>query len=253
MIEVSAPDAVVRVRDEGTGPAIVMIHGLGLDHSGFDGLAARLDGHRIVRPDLRGHGASDVPIGPYSMGRLVSDIELVMDTLEIRDAVVLGLSLGGMIAQGLAVKRLDLVRGLVLCSTAAKIGQPAQWHDRAEVARTQGMAALIEPSMKRWGGPEAPAARTVFLRTDPDGYAGGCAAIAGTDFYTPTSGLRLPTLGLSGDRDGSTPPDLMRETVDLVPGSTFQLVRGAGHLLTETHPDIVAGHVCGFLNDIGHR
>lgn len=252
MPEIKADDATLHVKDDGSGPAIVMIHGLGLDHTTFDELADDFPDHRIIRPDLRGHGQSDVPPGPYRMGRLVSDVEHVLDTLEVRDAVVLGLSLGGMIAQGLAVKRLDLVRGLVLCSTAAKIGQPKIWHDRAVIARSDGMEALIDPSMDRWGSPTATHARASLRKTNPEGYAAGCEAIAGTDFYTSTSGLRLPTLGLSGDRDTSTPPDLMRETIDLIPGSDFQLMRGAGHLLTETHAAEVAKHVHRFLTGIGH-
>ena len=252
MFEIKTQDATLHVTDDGSGPAIVMIHGLGLDHTTFDELADDFPDHRIIRPDLRGHGQSDVPPGPYRMGQLVSDVELVLDTLGVRDAVVLGLSLGGMIAQGLAIKRLDLVRGLVLCSTAAKIGQPKIWQDRAATARSDGMAALVDATMARWGSPTATNARTTLLNTNPEGYAAGCEAIAGTDFYTPTSGLRLPTLGLSGDRDKSTPPDLMRETIDLIPGSDFHLLRGAGHLLTETHAANVAQQVHGFLAGIGH-
>lgn len=244
--------ATLAVRDAGAGPPLVLIHGLGLDHTHFDALSARLPDHRVIRPDLRGHGASTVPPAPYTMGALVTDIEAVLDHLNIKDAVVFGLSLGGMIAQGLAIKRLDLVRGMVLCSTAAKIGQPGQWHDRAEIAQRDGMAALLAPSLKRWGGPDAPASRRAFLATAPTGYAGGCAAIAGTDFYTPTSGLRLPTLGLAGDRDGSTPPDLVRETTNLIPGSTFQLIRGAGHLAPETHSAEVAQALTAFLSGIAH-
>lgn len=250
--KIAVKGATLSVRDEGEGPPVVLIHGLGLDHAHFDGLAALLPNHRIIRPDLRGHGASTVPPAPYAMGALISDVETLLDHLGIRDAVVFGLSLGGMIAQGLAVKRLDLVRGMVLCCTAAKIGQASQWHDRAAIAQRDGMEALLEPSLKRWGGHGAPASRRAFLATDPTGYAGGCAAIAGTDFYTPTSGLRLPTLGLAGDRDGSTPPDLVRETTDLIPGSTFQLIRGAGHLAPETHAQDVAQCLHAFLRDIGH-
>ncbi len=233
----------------GSGPPVVLLHGLGMDASVFDGL--HLPDHTTIRPDLRGHGASPVPDGPYAMGALVKDIEDLLDARKITDAVVFGLSLGGMIAQGLAVKRLDLVRGLVLCGTAAKFGQPGPWHDRAKTARTRGMSALATDTLARWNS-DAPRAETRLLNTDPEGYAATCEAIAGTDFYTPTSGLRLPTLGLCGDRDKSTPPDLVRETTDLIPGSTFHLIRGAGHLAPETHPTEVTERLVGFLTDIGH-
>ena len=238
------------VKIEGSGPPVVLLHGLGLDGSVFDDL--RLPDHMVIRPDLRGHGASAVPDGPYSMGGLIKDVEHLLDAQGIKDAVVFGLSLGGMIAQGLAVKRLDLVRGLVLCATAAKLGQPGPWHDRAKIARESGMSALTQETLARWNSGDVPKARDLLLNTNREGYAATCEAIAGTDFYTPTSGLRLPTLGLGGDRDKATPPDLVRETTDLIPGSTFHLIRGAGHLAPETHGPVIASHVATFLGEIGH-
>ena len=78
------------------------------------------------------------------------------------------------------------------------------------------------------------------------------AAISGSDFYTPTSGLGLPTLAIAGSEDGSTPPDLVRETADLVRGSRFQLIRGAGHLACLDAPEAYAAALTGFLRDIGH-
>lgn len=235
----------------GDGPPIVLLHGLGMNNSIWDDLRFLLPDHRLIMPDLRGHGASDVPDGPYTMGGLINDIEGVLDGLNVRDAVVIGLSLGGMIAQGLAVKRLDLVRGLVLCCTAAKFGQPEPWQTRAKTARTQGMSAPRDEMLARWNV-TTDAADTRLMNTAPEGFAATCEAIAGTDFYTPTSGLRLPTLGLAGDKDKSTPPDLVRETTDLVPGSDFHLIRGAGHLAPETHAPQVAKHLHDFLAQIGH-
>jgi 3-oxoadipate enol-lactonase len=115
------------------------------------------------------------------------------------------------------------------------------------------MAALVDETLARWNAKDEDAlARARFINANPEGYAASCEAIAGSDFYTPTAGLRLPTLGLCGDRDKSTPPDLVRETTDLIPGSTFQLIRGAGHLVPETHADVVAGYLYEFLVGIGH-
>lgn len=250
---ISFKGAKLNASATGDGPPLVLLHGLGTDMSVFDGLCHRMPDHRIIRADLRGHGQSSVPGGPYTMGRLIADTETVLDHYKVKDAVLLGLSLGGLIAQGLAVKRLDLVRGLILSGTAAKLGQPDPWHARAKIAREVGMDALVDDTLTRWNAPDAtPDARLRFLNTAPEGFAGCCEAIAGTDFYTPTSGLRLPTLGLCGDRDKSTPPDLVRETTDLIPGSTFQLIRGAGHQAPETHADVVAGHLYEFLGSIAH-
>jgi 3-oxoadipate enol-lactonase len=94
--------------------------------------------------------------------------------------------------------------------------------------------------------------RNMMARQPEDGYLGCCAAISGTDFYTPTSGLRLPTLGIAGSEDGSTPPDLVRETIDLVPGSRFELMRRAGHLPCVEQPQEYAAILSRFLADIGH-
>ena len=116
-------------------PPVVFIHALGTNLAIWDAVLARLPPLRILRYDLRGHGASDVPAPPYSMGALIRDAERLMDHFALRDAVVLGLSIGGLVAQGLAVKRLDLVRGLVLSNTAARIGTEAIWESRIKAVR----------------------------------------------------------------------------------------------------------------------
>ncbi|MBL4926572.1 3-oxoadipate enol-lactonase [Fuscibacter oryzae] len=240
------------------GPPLVLIHALGTDHTLWDGLVAALPRHRILRFDLRGHGLSDVPPAPYSMGALIRDTERLMEHFAMKEAVVLGLSIGGMIAQGLAVKRLDLVRGLILSNTAARIGIAAQWQARIDTARKSGLAALADGNMERWFGrgwqanPATPAIRTLFQSTPLEGWCGCAAAIAGTDFYETTATLRLPLMAIAGTNDGSTPPDLVRETAELVPGHQFRLIRGAGHLPMTEQPDAYAQAVTEFLFAIGH-
>ena len=97
-----------------------------------------------------------------------------------------------------------------------------------------------------------PAARARFLSTPLDGWCGCASAIAGTDFYETTATLRLPTLVLAGSNDGSTPPDLVRETAELIPGHRFQLLRRAGHLPMAEKPAEVAAVLTAFLDAIGH-
>ncbi|MCW1952431.1 MAG: alpha/beta fold hydrolase [Octadecabacter sp.] len=250
---ISAKGAGLFVQDEGTGPTLVFSHCLGLDHRVWDSVVAQLPNYRCVRYDLRGHGQSDVPDGPYSMGTLISDAEAVCDALELRDVVFVGLSVGGMVAQGLAVKRLDIVRGMTLIASAAKHGQPAPWHSRAKTVRDGGMPAIIPEMLKRWNARDnSPKLEEWLTRANAEGFAATCEAIAGTDFYTPTSGLRLPTLGLCGNDDKATPPDLVRETTDLVPGSQFHLVRGAGHIAPVAHADDITTRLREFLTSIGH-
>jgi len=241
------------------GPPLVLAHSLGADLRLWDAVLPLLpQGLDIVRVDMRGHGLSDAPPGPYAMGALVRDLERVMDHLNLRDAVLVGVSIGGMIAQGLAVKRLDLLRGLVLSNTGAKIGTRDLWMDRVALLRAQGFAAIIDGILERTfpaafrDSAEGAKWRNLFMRNDVDGYAACAEAIAGTDFYATTATLRLPVLGIAGTEDGSTPPDLVRETLDLIPGSRFELIRNAGHLPCVDQPEAYASHLTQFLAEIGH-
>jgi len=245
--------------DDPAAPTVVFANSLGTDLTLWDSVLPHLPpGLRLIRHDMRGHGRSSVPPGPYSMGALVSDAEAVCDAWEVKDCVFVGLSVGGLIAQGLAVKRMDLVRGLVLSNTAAKIGTKDRWQERIDAVRAGGMEAVAEGVLERWFGPaflassEVAPWRALLLATPPEGYAGVCAAIAGTDFFSTTSGLRLPTLGISGTEDKSTPPDMVRETTELVPGSRFELIRRAGHLPCVEQPETYAALLTGFMKEIGH-
>jgi 3-oxoadipate enol-lactonase len=241
------------------GPALVLIHALGTHLRLWDDLIPLMPpGLRTLRFDLRGHGASDVPPPPYAMGTLVRDAERVMQHVGMTDAVVLGLSIGGMVAQGLAVKRLDLVRALVLSNTAARIGSPEMWNDRIRQVRTSGLDDYADGAMARMLGRNwrdaagMPRLRAMLTGTHPDGWTGCASAIAGSDFYTTTASLRLPCLAIAGAHDGTTPPDLVRETADLIPGSRFGLIRGAGHLPLVEKPAAYAALLGAFLQEIGH-
>jgi 3-oxoadipate enol-lactonase len=248
-----------RIDGDPDGVPVVFSNSLGTDLRLWDPVIRLLPaGLKLIRYDMRGHGLSSTPPAPYQMGSLVRDVERLLDGLEIREAVFVGLSIGGMIAQGLAVKRLDIVRALVLSNTGAKIGTPEMWEDRIAAVKAGGIEALEDSIMERWFSrafrkkPDLTLWRNMLVRQPLDGYVGCSAAISGTDFYTPTSGLRLPTLGIAGDEDGSTPPDLVRETVDLIPGSQFHLIRKAGHLPCVEQPVEYARVLTGFLRSIGH-
>jgi 3-oxoadipate enol-lactonase len=248
-----------RIDGDPDGAPIVFANSLGTDLRLWDAVLPHLPaGLRIIRYDKRGHGLSSQPPAPYSMGALVRDAEGLLDHLNVRDCVFVGLSIGGLIAQGLAVKRMDQVRALVLSNTAAKIGIPSIWQDRMDAVRQGGIEALADATMERWfskkfrASPDHLLWRNMMVRQPVNGYLGCCAAISGTDFYTPTSGLRLPTLGIAGSEDGSTPPDLVRETIDLIPGSKFELMRRAGHLPCVEQPEEYAALLRNFLTDIGH-
>ena len=248
-----------RIDGDPDGAPVVFANSLGTDLRLWDKIVPLLPkGLRLIRYDKRGHGLSSAPDAPYSMGALVRDAERLLDHLEVRDCVFVGLSIGGMIGQGLAVKRLDQVRALVLSNTAAKIGMPSMWRDRITAVEQDGIEALADPVMERWfsrdfrAKPELTLWRNMLVGQTAQGYAGCCAAIAGTDFYTPTSGLRLPALGIAGSEDGATPPDLVRETIELIPGSRFELIRRAGHLPCVEQPETYAKILSDFLLETGH-
>jgi 3-oxoadipate enol-lactonase len=248
-----------RVDGPDDGAPVVFANSLGTDMRLWDPILPMLpEGLRIIRFDKRGHGLSSCPAGNYSMGSLVTDTERLLDHLGVKECVFVGLSIGGMIAQGLAVKRLDLIRAVVLSNTAAKIGNAEMWDERIGDVRKGGIEALADAVMERWfatqfrATPELELWRNMLARQDDNGYIGCAAAISGTDFYTPTSGLRLPALGIAGSEDGSTPPDLVRETMDLIPGSKFHLIRKAGHLPCVEQPEEYAQVLTDFLKGVGH-
>ena len=192
------------------------------------------------------------------MGAMIRDVERLMDHFNLRDAVVVGISLGGLIAQGLAIKRLDLVRGMVLSNTAAKIGTAELWNARCDEISRTGLQPYADGAMERMLGrawrdhPKMPMLRQMLVQTALDGWIGAARAIAGTDFFTPTAALRLPTLVIAGANDGTTPPDLVRETADLIPGAEFHLMRGVGHLPMLDNPVAYGALISAFLARIGH-
>jgi 3-oxoadipate enol-lactonase len=238
-----------------TAPPLVLIHGLGLDLRLWGALVPRLP-TRILCLDLRGHGASDTPAPPYAMGAMIRDIERLMDHFALKDAVLLGAGEGGLIAQGLAVKRLDLVRALVLTGSATRFANPAAWESRLSRLKTHGpdldaeCAQLLGPLWR--ASPAVTDTRAMLERARGDGWTGFASAIATADFYQTTATLRLPTLVLAGSDDRKTPPDLQRELADLVAGSTFQMIQGAPHLAMLAQAPVFAEALTGFLTRIGH-
>ena len=137
-------DVTLHYLDEGDpeGAPLVFAHALGTGTFLWDAVVPLLPaGLRIIRYDARGHGQSSTPPAPYAMGALIRDAERLMDHLQVKEAMFVGLSIGGMVAQGLAVKRPDLIRALVLSNTGAKIGTPKLWAERIAMARRAGGAS----------------------------------------------------------------------------------------------------------------
>jgi len=242
------------------GPPIVFANSLGTDLRLWDKLVGRLDGegYRLIRFDKRGHGLSSCPQAPYTMDDLVQDTEEFLDKAGVDACVFVGLSIGGMIGQSLASRQPDRVKALVLSNTAARMGEAAMWQERIGRIRDGGIESLADPILERWfsdsfrAGDECLAWRHMLTRTPTEGYIGCCEAIAGTDLTAGTSALRLPVLGIGGSDDLASPPALVQATTDLVPGSRYVEIAGAGHLPCVERPDAFFDHLMTFLKETLH-
>ena len=243
---------------EGALP-LVFSNSLGTDFRIWDAVAADLaKDFRILRYDKRGHGLSEAPPAPYAMEDHVVDLKALIDYHGLSQAIVVGLSVGGMIAQGLAAQYPRALRALVLMDTAHRIGTAESWNDRIEAIEKGGIAALAGPILERWftpayrapGNADFVGYANMLVRTPAAGYLGSCAALRDADYTKATAGLDLPTLCIVGDQDGSTPPDLVRSTAGLIAGSRFEVVEGAGHLPCIERPEAVVSLLRDFARSV---
>ncbi len=250
------------MRGRGGAPAIVFSNSLGTDFRIWNEVVATLgDGYRTVLYDKRGHGLSEATPAPYALTDHVGDLAALLGHLRVERAVVVGLSVGGLIAQGLAATRPDLVEGLVLCDTAHKIGNDDLWNARIETVTTKGIGAMSDAIMERWftpayrspGNADFVGYTNMLVRTTVDGYAGTCAALRDADLTESTRALRMPVLCIVGDQDGATPPDLVRSTAELIDGAQFEIIEDAGHIPCVEKPAETVALIRGFLDRIGWR
>jgi 3-oxoadipate enol-lactonase len=237
-------------------PVLVFANSLGSDLRIWDGVVSHLVGDfTIIRYDKRGHGLSDVPVPPYSLDDFVLDLVGLLDALEIKEATICGLSVGGVIAQGLAISRPDRVRGLVLCDTGMRIGSVGSWEERIGTVKESGLSKLVGPSMERWFSAAFREHRSVemqgyanmLLRIPADGYLGACYALRDADLTQKTPKINKPTLVLCGDQDIATTPDLGRELARAIPGARFSLIKEAGHLACIEQPEAMANQMMEFF------
>jgi 3-oxoadipate enol-lactonase len=256
MRAISVNGVTLHVQEAGdpTGAPVVFANSLGTDLRLWDALIPLLpDGLRLIRFDMRGHGLSDCPDGPYSMDDLTTDTEGLIDALDLGPVTFVGLSIGGMIGQNLASRRPDLLHALVLSNTAAKMGDPATWQDRIAAISANGLPSMEGAILDRWFGSHfraSPAAKlwgAMLSRTPQTGYLGCCSAIAGADLTSSTSALRLPTLAIAGSQDEASPPDLVAATAALIDGATCHIIEGAGHLPCVEDPAAFAAILNPFL------
>ncbi len=245
----------------GTGAVptpIVFINSLGTDFRIWDRLVAHMPNDlTILRYDKRGHGLSEVTAPPYAITDHGDDLAGLMDALGLRDAIIIGISVGGLIAQDMAIRRPDLVRALVLCDTAARIGTTAAWNDRIAEIKQGGIDSIAETVMERWfpqsyrdrNKAELATWRAMLTRSPVDGYIGTCAALGTADLTAATRGIRKPTVCVCGTDDLSTPPHLVQELATLIPNTPFHLIENAGHLPCIDQTEQMAAILLPFIKE----
>jgi 3-oxoadipate enol-lactonase len=239
-------------------PLVVFANSLGTDLRIWNGVLDRLGGViESICYDKRGHGLSDAPSAPYTLDDHIDDLAGLLGHLQVEQAIFCGTSVGGMIALGLAARRPEMVRGLILSDTAHKIGSDELWNQRIDHIRQHGIEGIADAILERWfsesfrqTAPQAVAGwRNMLVRTPVEGYVGTCAALRDADLTEAARNLKAPVLCLCGSEDGATPPDLVRSMSTLIAGARFQLVDGAGHLPCIEASDQLASAITEFIEE----
>ncbi len=208
-----------------------------------------------VRYDKRGHGLSDAPPAPYTIREHSDDLRGLLDNLAIDRAVLVGVSVGGMIALDFAAQFPERVMAMVLCDTAGKIGDVDGWNVRIDLLQREGMSALADGIGEVWFAPMTREGmvgigRNTLTRTPLEGYIGTCAALRDADLRSTLVALDIPTLVLCGEYDVATPPDLVRGLADALPNATFQLIPDAGHQPGWEQPAATTAAIKQFLQSL---
>ena len=242
-------------------PALVFTNSLGSDFRIWDAVVRMLPPqYQVVRYDKRGHGLSETASGPVGIGDHADDLAALLDAAGIAACAVVGLSVGGLIAQSLAAREPGRIRALVLCDTAARIGTQESWSTRIEAVERGGLAGIADAVVDGWFthgfrerySDDWTGWRTMLLRTPPDGYIATCAAIRDADLSAEAATIRAPTLCVAGNQDRSTPPDLVRQAAALIPRARFEVIEGAGHLPCLEQPGKIAMVIRRHLMEAGH-
>lgn len=240
------------------GYPIVMSHGLGLDMHMWDTLAAQLAGvHPVLRYDGRGHGGSAAAVGPSTMDDLVDDAARLVREWGRGPVVWLGLSMGGMVGQGLAIHHPALVKALVLANTAAQYPEAGRvvWAERMAGIERDGLAPAADAAVERWFTPAFRAAnarvvasfRDTVLRTSTAGYLASAHAVAGVDWLDRLASIGCPTLVIAGSADTGTPVAMAQAIAERIAGAELVVLPDAAHLSVTEQPELFEQHLRRFL------
>jgi 3-oxoadipate enol-lactonase len=261
----SSPALHYSVREPRNGKrprhTIVLSHALGCDLTMWDALAKQLTADcRVIAYDHRGHGSSDAPAGEYGMAELADDAARLLRELDTGPVVWIGLSMGGMVGQELALRHPGLVGALVLANTTSGYPDAARavWRQRIDTVQAQGIEAIADAVMARYfhDGFRAEHAATVarfrrrLVTTDAIGYVGCCAAVGSVDTTARLGEIKVPALVIAGDLDQGTPVSMAQTLVDGIADARLQVLAQASHLSAVEQPAAFAASVMGFVGGL---
>lgn len=235
---------------------LVFINSLGTDFRIWDPVVEGLSGYSILRYDQRGHGLSDATAS-VSIPDHAADLLGLLDHLNIQQAILIGISVGGLIALQFSASYPERVTALIPCDTGLKIGTAESWNSRIEAIRGGGLASIGDAVMARWFAPSfiaegrAATYKNMLTRQLPEGYIATCAAIRDADLHPIAHQIKAPSLVICGSEDQSTPPSLNQELAGVL-GTRLELIPGAGHLPCIEQPEIMTGYIRQFLKEQGH-
>lgn len=235
-------------------PVVMFANSLGTDFRMWDAVVERLRGrYRLLRYDMRGHGLTSVPAGPYTIAGLAADCVTLMDGLGLDRVHFCGLSIGGMVGQQLAGSHGDRLHSVVLCDTTMRMPEPSMWTERAAQVRADGLEPLVDGAMERWftpafmGSTTVAGVRNMFLRTPREGYAGCCEAIGSMDLAPQVDAIDMPALVVVGEDDPGTPVSAAEAIAERIPGARLEIIPSAAHLPCVEQPEATTAVLESFL------
>jgi 3-oxoadipate enol-lactonase len=248
-----------RLEGPAGAPVVTLTHPLGATLALWDDhVAALTKRFRVLRYDVRGHGGSEIPPGPYTLEQMSGDLLELLDSLGVVETHFVGVSMGGLIGMTAALARPERITSLVLCDTTACYGPGVRpmWEDRIRVAENEGMTAtLVERTMAIWFTETFRTTHTeavgriaaMLRRSDPRGYAAAIRAIGFVDLTERIATIRCPTLAVVGELDPGTPPAMARVIHERIAGSELLILPGAMHCAVVEDADRFQAALLAFL------
>jgi 3-oxoadipate enol-lactonase len=243
------------------GSFVILSHSLGSSLMMWNPQMKALEPHfQVLRYDIRGHGKSEAPPGAYALELLGEDAVALLDVLEIEKVHWVGLSMGGMIGQSVALNYPKRLESLALCDTGAAIAPEAQpiWQERIDAVREKGVASQLEPTMERWFTPAflklnsymLGVIRKEFLATPAQGYLGCIYAIRKLNYLERLSAINVPTLIMVGEDDPGTPVSASEAMHRRIPNSKLVIIKSARHLSNVEQPEVFNTNLLTFLKSL---